>query len=170
MMKMVMLMWMVISKKPPNRVGARCQEADAPQTGSAGCAHVDRTHLGRGPQDLKMAQYDKTSVPFLCFLIRLLDTIYYIKTQMPNPVLKLRELPCEPPPAYHPHMPRLHQWTLCLKSPKAELTFSLKSFHCKHSFLSALVIFFVHKLNFTIGMGWNGLRWEFLWLWGRQRP
>ena len=109
----------------------------APQTGSAGCAHVDRTHLGRGPQDLKMAQYDKTSVPFLCFLIRLLDTIYYIKTQMPNPVLKLRELPCEPPPAYHPHMPRLHQWTLCLKSPKAELTFSLKSFHCKHSFSSA---------------------------------
>ena len=28
MMKMVMLMWMVISKKPPNRVGARCQEAE----------------------------------------------------------------------------------------------------------------------------------------------
>ena len=28
MMKVVMLMWMVISKKPPNRVGARCQEAE----------------------------------------------------------------------------------------------------------------------------------------------
>jgi len=29
----------------------------------------------------------------------------------------------------------------CLNSPKAELTFSLKSFHCKHSFSSVFIIF-----------------------------